>query len=155
MKNPGARGTQFLLHFNWKHRITYSATFFLPLSVVTWYNSIRESRARNVRWNYYVFAMQNTLGTMNKDTWSSRHWLPRHEVEGKRSAFFNFPHRSIARCLRINSPETVKYARNTPKVVARRGNSATSELRNYRRYACITERKTRLNSAFMHIREIK
>lgn len=57
----------------------------------------------------------------------SPHWLPCHEVEGKRSAFFNFP--SVDTSLpQINSPENVKYARDSFGHWPRTGN----ELRNYR-----------------------
>lgn len=106
--------------------------------------------------------MQNTLAAMNKDTIApplahpprhtlgSPHWLPCHEVEGKRSAFFNFP--SVDTSLpQINSPENVKYARDSFGHWPRTGN----EHGNYRCELFVTGSDLFKRRQAMHIRRDK
>lgn len=83
-------------------------------------------------------------------TLGSPHWLPCHEVEGKRSAFFNFPSVDIS-LSQINSLENVKYARDSFGHWPPTGN----ELRNYRCELFVAGGDLFKRRQVMHIRKIK
>lgn len=117
-------------------------------------------QTRNIRWNYYVFAMQNTLATTNKDTTSP----PRSSVppSSLRIGFlvtrlresdlhFSISHRSIFCASNKSTGKREICARLRWSLPTIFGQKRTLKLSMER----VSQACLKAASAFMHIRKIK